>query len=217
MHPSLRTIFFAVLTVAFVALGSNGIVRADFFKSSVVEVPVDPNSAAAVSLTALVPTQKSSIEYSTQAELFRFTLSAKSEYTLRYATLAVGSKGLILPAKAQDWKVYAVQNGRVDFSKPVGYGEQWSDSLLRLRFSSASSVGTFGEAGEATFALVTSVLRDGAFSGAPSLSVNLPIALPAGMDWAFVPGHVNSTWMDVQNPFGFADVLGLPTAPLMKR
>lgn len=213
MSTRARTLFAGFLLVAVIAAGSNLAVRPEWVQARVLGAPVDPLSTEGVNLTVAVPEQSSTLEYGSQAEVFRFSLSSDAAYTLRYLTLAVNESGLKLSAKAEDWKIYEVKNGQVDFSAAVGYGEQWSETFLKMRLQSGASVGYSRGSGKQTFALVTSVLKDPAVGGtseAPWLEVSIPNVLPSGLDWAFVPGVVTVPWMDVSAPFASAQVHGLP-------
>lgn len=197
------------MLVALVAAGSNLAVRPQLFEGVLWKAALDPNTAEAVNLTVTLPKQSEALEYSTQAEVFRFTISADEAYTLRYATVAVRSFGLTLSAEPQDWKVYVVRDGRPDFSTPVGYGEEWSEAFLKLRFSSSASLGYFGAQGANTFVLVTGVLKN---ADAAWLTASVPSVLPAAFEWAFVPGQVQTPWMNVTGAFDSSTVRGLPTA-----
>lgn len=216
MTPRSRTLFASFMLVALVAVGSNWAARPAFFEGFLWDAPLDPSTAEAVNLAVQVPAQSTSLEYSTQAEIFRFSLVAEKEFTLRYLTVNIRSAGLSLSEKAQDWKVYALKDGRPDFSQLVGYGEQWEESFLRLRFSSSPSLGYFGQAGKNTFALVTPVLKmNGA--EAPWLSVSVPALLPEALRWSFVADHEETPWIDVTGSFDASAVSGLPSEEFTKR
>jgi hypothetical protein len=212
-----RTLLAGFMLVALVVAGSNLAVRPQLFEGVLWNAPLDPASAEAVNLRVSLPKQSSALEYSTQAEVFRFTLTADEDFTLRYLTVAVRSAGLTLSTKAQDWKVYAVHDGRPDFSQPVAYGEEWSDTFLKLRFSSSASLGAFGMRGENTFALVTSVFKKSGSTNAPWLTATVPTVLPTELDWAFVPGQSHTPWMDITGAFDSSEVHGLPTEETTRR
>lgn len=200
------------MLVALVVAGSNLAVRPQLFEGVLWNAPLDPASAEAVNLRVSLPRQSNALEYSTQAEVFRFTLTADEDFTLRYLTVAVRSADLTLSTKAQDWKVYPVRDGRPDFSQPVAYGEQMSDTFLKLRFSSSASLGYFGLRGENTFALVTSVFKESGSTDAPWLTASLPTILPTEFSWAFVSGQIQTPWMNITGAFDSTVVHSLPTA-----
>jgi hypothetical protein len=211
-----RTLLVSFLLISLISFGANYAVRPAVFEGYLWQAPLDPQTAEAVNLSVQFPSQKEDLEYSTQAEVLRFTLTADEEFTLRYLTILIESAGLDLPSKASDWKVYPVKNGRPDFSQEVGYGEQWKENYLRLRFSSSAALGYFGQEGENTFALVTSVFKTSESTEVPWLSTRFPRLLPEGMDWEFLPLKVVSPWMDVQEHFVISDVKSLPTESQMK-
>lgn len=206
-----RTLLASVLLVALIAAVSNVFMRPELvqgflWQSNAPELAsVDPSF-----LKISLPQQSGKIEYGSQAEVARFTLSAEESYTLRYLTVEVVSDGLQMPGEPQEWRLYRVEEGRVDFNAMVGYGEAWSESFLKVRLYSTGSVAHFGEAGSSTFALVTSILKDET-GVLPTLQTELPSALPEGFDWAFVPGTVERPWMNVETTMGSEKIFGLPT------
>lgn len=205
-----RTLFASFALVALIVLSANALARPALLQGFLFGVPGDPLSAEAIDLHFSVPTQSHGIEYGSQAEVFRFSLEAEEAYTLRYLTVAVRHAGLTLSDRAEDWKLYEVHNGQIDFSAPVGYGESFDDVYLKLRFESTPSVGYWGSKGEDTFALVASVLN-GSEGSEPWLTVSAPTLLPDGFDWAFVAGKHSEAWMGVGATYHSAEVSGLPT------
>ena len=174
------------------------------------EVPSDPQ------LSLSLPEQSTKLQVSSQSEVLFFDLESEGPYTVRYLTLAVESEGVSLPAKSSDWAVYSAENGRVDYSQKVGYGEQFSNGLLRLRLSSTPAAGYLGE-GEDDFALVAPLFKDGATEA--MLRLTFPKFLPEEGGWEFVTGHHQEPWMDLakESILKTEAVLDLPSESIVKR
>ncbi len=191
MNDSVKHLILAVLLVAFTAVSG----RTAFPQASVLTAPA---TAGDVHLTASFPKQDWTPAISSQSEVLRFRLEADLDYTLRYVPLQVTVSGLQVPTDPTAWSVYPVANGRVDFSSPMGYGERYSDGLLRLRFYSFENpaLGYWGSKGSSDFALVTSVLT-APDSSAPTLTASWPTDLSSEWDWAFLPGQRQDVWMKV--------------------
>lgn len=174
----------------------------------------DADTAAEVNLTAMVPEQSETLSYSSQAEVFRFTLQSEGPYTLRYLTLTAQTTGL---KPIQEWTVYPVENGEADFEKPVAVSEQYHGDLVRFRFSSSAAAGYLAQPGENNFVVVASILKDPASSKAPELSIGFPDQLTHEWNWAWLPGHHSESWLQLGESLGAEEVFGLPGKVLQKR
>lgn len=191
MNDSVKHLILALLVVVFTAVSG----RTAFPQASILSLPAVPTD---VHLTASFPKQDWVLAVSSQTEVLRFRLKADMDYTLRYATVQVDVEGASVPTDPTAWSVYPVENGRVDFASPVGYGERYSDGLLRLRFYSLDNpaLGYWGSKGSSDFALVTSVLNAPEASTS-TLTASWPRDLESEWDWAFLPGQRQDVWMKV--------------------
>ena len=174
----------------------------------------DADTAAEVGLTVEVPEQSDTLSYSSQAEVFRFTLQSDGPFTLRYLTLAVSGQGL---KPVTGWTVYPLKNKQADFANPVGSAQSYADGLLRLRFSSSASAAYIVDPGEHTFVLVASVLKDPVSTVSPELSIGFAENLLKEWDWAWLPGKHTEAWLEVQNALGSDSVGGLPEHTIRRR
>ena len=159
MNTGMKHLVLGVLLVALVVLAGPMVPQVS--ETSVLNVgealgtfPEDPG------LTLELPQQSSQLAISSQSEVLFFDLHAQAPYTLRYLTLVVETKGLTLPEKLGDWKIYPAEEGRVDYGESVGYAEEFQGGLLRLRLFSNSAVGYLGVE-EESFALVAPLYRVG--------------------------------------------------------
>lgn len=164
------------------------------------------DTAAEVGLTVEIPKQNATLSYSTQAEVFNFTLKAAGPYTLRYLTLQVEAAGL---KPIDSWTLYEMNYGQVDFTKPVGNSEERDGDLLRFRLFSSRSAAYLGEAGEQTFVVVASVLKDPGVPSPASLTFSFPAELPSTMNWAWLPGEHSEVWLNVDESLDSSEVEGL--------
>ena len=164
------------------------------------------DTAAEVGLTVEIPKQNATLSYSTQAEVFTFTLKAAGPYTLRYLTLQVDAVGL---KPIDSWTLYEMNYGQVDFTKPVGNSEEHEGDLLRFRLFSSRSAAYLGEAGEQTFVVVASVLKDPDSTEPASLAFSFPAELPPTMNWAWLPRQHSEVWLNVEGSLDSSEVEGL--------
>ncbi len=173
----------------------------------------DADSAAEVGLTAVVPQQSEMLSYSSQAEVFRFTLESEGPYTLRYLTLMTYPEGL---KPITSWTVYPLNGEEIDFESPVAVSEQAKDNLVRFRFSSSASAAYLVKPGVNNFVVVASVLKDPASDMEPQLTIGFPETLTSEWDWAWLPGHRSEAWLQLGESLGAEEVTGLPGKPLRK-
>ncbi len=194
MNTGIKHLVLAVLLVVLVVLAGPMVPQVS--ETSVLNVgevlgtfPEDPQ------LALELPDQSSQLAISSQSEVLFFDLHAQAPYTLRYLTVVVEAKGLTLPEKLSDWKIYRAEEGRVDYSESVGYAEEFQSGLLRLRLFSNSAVGYLAEE-EESFALVAPLYKTG--EGAPSLRLTFPKFLTEEFGWEFMTGHHLEPWMDLE-------------------
>lgn len=213
MNDTLKHLALAVLLVVLVVVSGPLIPKnqqADLLEAGAVEqVPTDPH------LSLSFPEQSDRLQSSSQSELLFFTLNSEGPYALRYLTLFVEAEGVNLPAKAGDWKVYVVEEGRVNYREEVGYGESFKNELLRLRMTSDPAKGYEGE-GESEFALVSPLYKT---SDEAELRFNFPKFLPEDMEWEFVAGQPAQAWLDLneEDLYHAERVEGLPSALIVLR
>jgi hypothetical protein len=158
--------------------------------------------------------QSSTISYGTQSEIYRFSVNASTAYTLRYLTASIKADGLKIPSNPALFKVYEVRGDKIDFSRTVGYGEKIEGNEIRLRFFSDESDGSYGflgVKGKTIFAILSSVLKDTSSTAQKSLQVCLVPGSSKLLNWAFIFGHDNRAWMDIENALGAGSVSGLST------
>ncbi len=136
------------------------------------------------------------IKYGTQAELYRFSLKANGPYTLRYLTFAAESNALQGDALRGHVEIYEVIKGKVDYTEPVGRGEKWADDELRVRLFSPENGPYLGEKGTQEFLVTGTVLKDPKSAEVATLEVWIPEE-PA-MDWAWLEGHLEGSWLSVE-------------------
>lgn len=173
----------------------------------------DADSAAEVGLTAVIPQQSETLSYSSQAEVFRFTLKSDGPYTLRYLTLNAYAEGL---KPITSWTIYSLNGEEVDFENPVAVSEQVKDNLLRFRFSSSASAAYLVDPGINDFLVVASVLKDSSSGIEPELTIGFPETLSKEWDWAWLPGHHGEAWLQLGESLGAEEVAGLPGKLLRK-
>lgn len=174
----------------------------------------DADSAAEVGLTAMVPQQSEMLSYSSQAEVFRFTLESQGPYTLRYLTLVAYLEGL---KPITSWTVYPLNGEEIDFENLVAVSEQVKDNLVRFRFSSSTSAAYLAKPGVNDFVVVASVLKDSASDAEPQLTIGFPETLTKEWDWAWLPGHHSEAWFQLDESLGAEEVTGLSGETLRKR
>ena len=126
MKKSVHWIIAAIIIVALIMLVATLEPQVAEVETSV--LGFDQNHVFTVEETQLkviVPMQDEFLEYSSNAEVYQFSLSAETPYTLRYLTFAVDYTGLQKSAidHASSWKIYQVNNGAIDYSKTLGFGE----------------------------------------------------------------------------------------------
>lgn len=210
MKNSAKHLTLAILTVVLVVVW--GRANPSTAQSSVLDV----SEVATAHLTLSIPEQSETIGISSQAEVLLFNLEAGAPYTLRYLTLVVDSKGLNLPENPGDWKLYLVEDERINTSALVGYGEVFKEGLLRLRLFSDPAGGFNGPADVQSFALIAPLFKNG--EEEPSLALTFPLYLPEELDWEFVESEAMGSWMNVDagSILGAEFVEGLPSETLRK-
>ncbi|MFA4814856.1 MAG: hypothetical protein WC924_01080 [Candidatus Gracilibacteria bacterium] len=174
----------------------------------------DADSAAEVGLTIIVPKQSETLSYSSQAEVFRFTLKSAGPYTLRYLTLMAYPEGL---KPITSWTIYPLIEDEIDFENPVAVSEKINENLVRFRFSSSVSSAYLVPPGENSFVVVASVLRDGNSDLDPQLTMVFPEQLEKDWNWAWLPGRHSEAWLQLGESLGIEEVAGLPGEALRKR
>ena len=159
------------------------------------------------------------IVYGADAEVFRFDLTAKGAYTLRYLTVdfslsGLANKGLLSPV---NWKIYEVENGVVNWANQIGEGAKFKSGQMRVKtFNGANPSSPYGFSSPAstkTFIVSSQVIDDG-IDNVNSISVRMSPAssLSADMDWAWRIGEISETWANsTATLYGAANVDGLPT------
>ena len=173
----------------------------------------EADTAAEVGLSVSIPEQSETLSYSSQAEVFRFTLDATGPYTLRYLTLSVFPEGL---KPIMTWTIYPLDDGLIDFENPVAVSEKYHGNLVRFRFSSSASAAYLGEPGEEAFAVVASVLKESTSDLAPQLTIGFPESLSVEWNWAWLPGKHSEAWLQLGESLGAEEVSGLPGKPVLK-
>lgn len=219
MKKSIHWIIAAVIIVALIILVAT-------FEPQELEVETsilgfDQSDVFTVEETNLrlsVPMQDDFLEYSSNSEVYRFSLEADTPYTLRYLTFAVDYSGLQESAigHASSWKIYAINEGIVDYSDTLGFGESMDGGLMRVRMLSNRSAGYAGAAGVSDFALTTTALRDFYAEDNVKMVISMPTDLSAKWDWAWVPGIYLDAWMGLDDSFGIEFVDGLPGKTVSK-
>lgn len=222
MRRSLLWVSFSILLTLGIALVANLLMPTETLQSwgsDLTEPDVilaenwDADSAAEVGLSAKILEQSETLSYSSQAEVFRFSLDANGPYTLRYLTLNVFPEGL---KPIMTWTVYPVKDDAVDFEDPVAVSEKYHGNLVRFRFSSSASAAYLGEPGEQEFAVVTSVLKDSSSEMEPRLTIGFPESLTTDWNWAWLPGQHSEAWLQLGESLGAEQVTGLPGTPVVK-
>ena len=105
--------------------------------------------------------ENTELKYGTESEVYRFKIDATAPFTIRYLTFHSHS-GLDWTKfdSADDWKMYEVVNGEIDYSVQVGEGTELSDNgILKMKMFSSGKrdVGFVGE--KNTFVLVTDIIK----------------------------------------------------------
>jgi hypothetical protein len=159
----------------------------------------------------------STMKFGSVVDVFRFKIYADYEYALRYITFRVDSEGLNLwkLQDADNWAVYLVENGEVDYSEEVGFGEIFNMGYVKMRFYLPENkyMAFEGERGETEFALVSNVIRDewAATENGEPVNPYLKISIPGDNpdSWAWAVGRQSTSWMSVDEKFGSEYVKGL--------
>lgn len=205
------------------------------FAANILDVP---DTAAEVALSVTWPKQSMALSYGSQADLFRFALEAEGPYTLRYLTFHMKTQGLNL---GEEWTLYEVRDGQVDFSHSVGESERVVDlgeegQTVRLRLFSSKAAGFLGKEGKMEFVVVGRVLRepttdeanftDGAVvadgeaaptAGEPVLmEIWFPTELSPELHWAWLPGEHAEAWITVQESLSLEALAKLPEQGIKK-
>lgn len=173
----------------------------------------EADTAAEVALTVRIPEQSETLSFSSQAEVFRFTLESAGAYTLRYLTLHAYPEGL---KPIEEWTIYEEIDGEIDFSSPVASSEKFEANLLRFRFFSSPSAGYIAESGTQTFVVYAAVLNDQNSDQAPKLTITFPQNLEKEWDFAWLPGRKNEAWLKLTESLGLAEINSLPSDVIRK-
>lgn len=224
MRRSLLWVCFAILLtlgVGFIAnlFSSTAVVKnwrvSGLQFDAAVEAPSEvgeADTAAEVGLRVEIPEQNEMLSYSSQAEIFRFTLDADGPYTLRYLTLSIHSEGL----KTHDeWTIYPVEEEglvgeRIDFQNPVAVSEKSREDWVRFRFFSSVSSAYVGAEGGRDFVVVGQVIKNPTDPRFPLLNVGFPHDLAPEWDWAWLPGEHQEAWLQVAESLGVNALADLP-------
>lgn len=173
----------------------------------------EADTAAEVSLSAVIPEQSETLSYSSQAEVFRFMLESQGPYTLRYLTLSTDLEGL---KPISTWTIYPLKGDEIDFENPAAVSEKVEAGLVRFRFSSSASAAYLAQPGENNFAVVASVLKDSSSEAKPMLSIGFPENLSSDWNWAWLPGEHSESWLQLGESLGAEEVAGLPGETVRK-
>lgn len=139
------------------------------------------NSSNTISDTLKIEDQKIlDLNFGSMVEVYRFTLSMSEAYTLRYLNFEVNTQDI----QVEDWAVYEVTNGVIDYNTKVGQSEEYNLGKLKLRFFSKRSYGYFGE-GRQEFALTAKIKRIGE-------NPSLQIKASDEVDW--IKGDTKRPW-----------------------
>lgn len=150
--------------------------------------------------------ENTELKYGTESEVYRFKIDATAPFTIRYLTFQFSHSGLDWTKfdSADDWKMYEVVNGEIDYSVQVGEGTELSDNgILKMKMFSSGKrdVGFVGE--KNTFVLVTDIIKTG---GDTSFGV---MTYTDGMSWVW--GAYNNSWGTLEKKLGADSIKGLPT------
>ena len=202
MNKSLHWILASFVIVALITQVSNmldqGAASVPTGTASIVEIASEtPAESEEIpeSLTVYSTQNPEKLRFGSQVEVFRFTLNSGEAYSLRYLTLRAESAGL-LPSEPKDWQVFEIQKDGIDYSKPVGRGENWQEKDLRLRFFSPENGPYLAPASKQEFLVTTRVLSDPNATENPNLTVQIPV--DPLMDWAWLRGHITGSWLSVE-------------------
>jgi len=222
MRRSLHTVGLSILVTLGITVTANLFSPSTGFKNlsaNVLQFDLVPSynweadTAAEVGLTAMVPEQSEMLSYSSQAEVFRFTLESEGPYTLRYLTLNVYPEGL---KPITSWTIYPLVDDRIDFESPVAVSENYQDNLVRFRFYSSASAAYLAPPGENNFAVVASILKDTTSDMEAGLTVAFPETLSSDWNWAWLPGEHSEAWLQLGESLGAEEVAGLPGSAVRK-
>lgn len=173
----------------------------------------DADTAAEVGMSVDVPEQSETLSYSSQAEVFNFTLTSNGPFTLRYLTLSTTAQGL---KPITGWTIYAVTSDGIDYQNPVAVSESYNGDLVRFRFSSSTSAAYLVQPGENKFTVVASILKDPSAAVPAELTIGFPHELTTEWNWAWLPGHHSEAWLQLGEGLGAEEVSGLP-ADIVRR
>ena len=222
MRRSLHTVGLSILVTLGIAVTANLLSPSPALKNAganLLQFDLMPSynweadTAAEVGLTAMVPAQSEMLSYSSQAEVFRFTLKSQGPYTLRYLTLSAELEGL---KPITTWTIYPLKGDEIDFENPAAVSEKTEAGLVRFRFSSSASAAYLAQPGENNFAVVASVLKDPSSKAAPGLSMAFPENLTTEWNWAWLPGEHSEAWLQLGESLGAEEVDGLPGEAVRK-
>lgn len=178
MNRSLKWIAAALGIVLMVALTARSLGEESFFPEnwqvSLLMAEEGPSSLTITDHEAV------NLRIGNSVEIHRFTLDMETPYTLRYLTFDLEMTDLW----AEDWFVYEVHKGDIDYQNKVAQGESYENGQLKLRFFSERSHGYYGE-GEQEFALVSTLNRSGE-------NPEIKVSKTQLIDW--IEGHLNEAW-----------------------
>lgn len=149
------------------------------------------------------------LAYGTESEVYRFSIDSNNFYTLRYLDFKFQHGGLDWSRfdSADEWKIYPVANGRIDYLHQVGSGAEESSGNLRMKMFTSGDKGSGyrSYAGKNTFALVTTVIDD------KNVEPDFFVIHMPDEGWSFVAGTYSNSWGTLGDKLDSKSVEGLPT------
>lgn len=141
--------------------------------------------------------------------IFRVSTDSRVGATIRYGSANVYWTGYDSNAFSDpdDWVVYTVLNGKVEYDNPVGQGVEFeiiTDGTAALRFrlnGELESQSGYAFVCYEDFALATNIFVDGFESGDVSLSFDIDVEGPS-YNWSFVQNMTLLPWTLVEDKHG---------------
>ncbi len=154
------------------------------------------------------------LTYGTESEVYRFSIEAGGFYTLRYVSFKFQHSGLDWTRfdSADEWKVYPVLSGQIDYLHQVGSGAEQSSGNLRVKMFQPGDKdsGYIGGAGKSGFALVTTVIDD------KNTEPDFFAAYMPDEGWSWVVGAYGNSWGTLNEKSDTSAVKGLRTEMFTK-
>lgn len=156
----------------------------------------------------------SRLTYGTESEVYRFSIKSNGYYTLRYLQFKFQHSGLDWTRydSPEDWKIYPVVNGQIDYGRQVGAGAEESVGNLRVKMFKPgdADAGYIGVPDKTAFALVTTIIDD------KSSETDFFATYMPAEGWSWIDRAYANSWGTLDEKLDSSGVTGLRTETFTK-